>query len=151
MCLCSWGLSVFSSCNIFIARFWYQGNDGLVNWVKKCSLLLFLGILCVDFILFLFLKRFYLFIGDTQKEREREAETQAEGEAGSTQGARCGTRSWDSRITPWAEDRRLTADQPRDPPCSAFLSVISLLSWKAKKQNLRATDNYTVYIKCIIC
>ena len=38
----------------------------------------------------------------TQREREREAETQAEGEAGSMQGARCGTRSSVSRITPWA-------------------------------------------------
>ena len=35
-------------------------------------------------------------------EREREAETQTEGEAGSMQGARRGTRSWVSRITPWA-------------------------------------------------
>ena len=34
---------------------------------------------------------------------EREAETQAEGEAGSMQGARYGTRSRVSRITPWAE------------------------------------------------
>ena len=33
---------------------------------------------------------------------EREAETQAEGEAGSMQGARRGTRSWVSRITPQA-------------------------------------------------
>ena len=33
----------------------------------------------------------YLFMRDTA--REREAETQAEGEAGSLQGARCGTRS----------------------------------------------------------
>ena len=37
------------------------------------------------------------------KDTEREAETQAEGEAGSTQGARCGTQSQVSRITPWAE------------------------------------------------
>ena len=36
-------------------------------------------------------------------ETEREAETQAEGEAGSMQGARCGTQSWVSRIRPWAE------------------------------------------------
>ena len=36
-------------------------------------------------------------------DREREAETQAEGEAGSMQGAQCGTRSQDSKITPWAE------------------------------------------------
>ena len=35
--------------------------------------------------------------------RERGAETQAEGEAGSMQGARHGTRSWVSRIIPWAE------------------------------------------------
>ena len=32
--------------------------------------------------------------------RERKTETQAEGEAGSMQGAGCGTQSRDSRITP---------------------------------------------------
>ena len=48
-----------------------------------------------------FFLRFYLFIHE--REREREAETQTEGEAGSMQGTRCGTRSWLSRITPWAE------------------------------------------------
>ena len=37
------------------------------------------------------------------REREREAENQAEGEEGSTQGARCGTRSRVSRITAQAE------------------------------------------------
>ncbi|XP_038400680.1 cyclin-dependent kinase inhibitor 3 isoform X2 [Canis lupus familiaris] len=37
-----------------------------------------------------------------QRERERGAETQAEAEAGSMQGARRGTRSRVSRITPWA-------------------------------------------------
>ena len=31
------------------------------------------------------------------------------------QGARCGTRSQVSRITPWAEGRRQTAEPPRDP------------------------------------
>ena len=41
----------------------------------------------------------YLFMTDI-REREREAETQAEGEAGSMQGAQCGTRSQDSRIMP---------------------------------------------------
>ena len=44
-----------------------------------------------------FFFKIYLFIHS-----EREAETQAEGEAGSMQGARHGTRSWVSRITPWA-------------------------------------------------
>ena len=48
-------------------------------------------------------------------EREREAETQAEGEAGSTQGARGGTRFWVSRVTPWAEGRRSTTEQPGCP------------------------------------
>ena len=48
-------------------------------------------------------------------EREREAETQAEGEAGSTQGARRGPRPWVSRIAPWAEGRRSTAEPPRPP------------------------------------
>ena len=37
------------------------------------------------------------------RDTERKAETQAEGEAGPMQGAWCGTRSWVSRITPWAE------------------------------------------------
>ena len=36
-------------------------------------------------------------------EREREAETQAEGEEGALQGARCGTRSRDPRVMPWAK------------------------------------------------
>ena len=36
-------------------------------------------------------------------ERVRDAETQAEGEAGSMQGARRGTQSRVSRITPWAK------------------------------------------------
>ena len=45
-----------------------------------------------------FLKRFYLFIHERHKERE--AEIKAEGEAGSMQGARCGTRSGDSEIKP---------------------------------------------------
>ena len=40
----------------------------------------------------------YLFM----RHRQREAETQAEGEAGSMQGARCGTRSRVSRIMPRA-------------------------------------------------
>ena len=39
---------------------------------------------------------------DTERERETETETQAEGEAGSMQGARCGTPSWISRIIPQA-------------------------------------------------
>ena len=46
---------------------------------------------------------------------QREAETQAEREVGSMQGAGRRTRSWDSRIRPWAEDKCQTAEPPRDP------------------------------------
>ena len=48
-------------------------------------------------------------------DREREAETQAEGEADSMPGVQRRTRSWDSRIMPWAKGRRQTAEPPRDP------------------------------------
>ena len=37
------------------------------------------------------------------RDTQRGAETQAGGERGSMQGARHGTGSWVSRITPWAE------------------------------------------------
>ena len=60
-----------------------------------------------------FLKDFYLFIHD--RHTQREAETQAEGEAGSTQGARCRTRSQVSRIMLWAKGRRPTTEPPRLP------------------------------------
>ena len=51
-----------------------------------------------DIFIFYFFKDFiYLFMRDT--EREREVETQAEEEAGSMQGARCGTRSRDPGTT----------------------------------------------------
>ena len=46
------------------------------------------------------------------RDTEREAETQAEGEAGSMQGARLGTRSWVSRIRPWAERGAKLLSQP---------------------------------------
>ena len=50
------------------------------------------------------------------RDREREREREAEREAGSMQGAQRGTQSHDSRITPWAEGRHLTAEPPRHPP-----------------------------------
>ena len=58
-----------------------------------------------------FLRCICLFMRDTG----REAETQAEGEAGSLWGARCGTRSQEPRITPWAKGRRSTTELPRFP------------------------------------
>ena len=48
------------------------------------------------------------------RDSEKEAESQAEGEAGSTQGARCGTQSRESRITPQAKGRRSTAEPSRE-------------------------------------
>ena len=67
-----------------------------------------------------FFFNFYLFMIGTQWEREREAETQAEGEAGSMQGAPCGTRSRVSRTTPWAKGRHQTAEPSRDPHSFIF-------------------------------
>ena len=52
---------------------------------------------------------------EREREKEREAETQAEGEAGSMQGARRGTRSWVSRIRPWAEGGTKLLSQPGCP------------------------------------
>ena len=57
------------------------------------------GLWCTDcvFVCFFLFKDFiYLFMRDT----EGEAETQADGEAGSMQGAQCGTQSRDSKMTP---------------------------------------------------
>ena len=53
----------------------------------------------------------------TEKEREREAEAQAEGEAGSMQGARCGTRSRVSRIMSWAKGSAEPLDHLGCPRC----------------------------------
>ena len=49
------------------------------------------------------------------RDTERERETQAEGGAGSVQGARRGTRSRVSRITPWAEGGAKPLSHPGCP------------------------------------
>ena len=54
------------------------------------------------------------------RDPEREAETQAEGDAGSMQGARCGTRSQDPRVTPRAEGRHPTTEPPGAPNALIF-------------------------------
>ena len=46
---------------------------------------------------------------------EREAEIQAMEEAGSMQGAQCGTWSHDSGIMPWAKSKHSTTERPRHP------------------------------------
>ena len=55
-----------------------------------------------------------------ERHTEREAETQAEGEPDSMQGARCGTRSLDSRLTLWPEGRQQTAEPCRCPRTFRF-------------------------------
>ena len=66
-------------------------------------------------LLFFFFKDLFIYLFMIDTEIEREAETQEEGEAGPMLGARRGTRSRDSRIVPWAKGRRQTAEHPRDP------------------------------------
>ena len=91
---------------------------------------LFPGRVCINLILmmkplyavfklqikFIFFFRFYLFI----HKRHKEAETRAEGEAGSLQGARCGTRSQGPGITTWAKGRCSTTETPRCPYLLVF-------------------------------
>ena len=86
---------------------------------------------------------FYLFIysWETQSEREREAVTQAEGEAGSMQGAWHGTRSWNSRIMPWAEGRHSTAEPPGRPYVCVLNRVRTHAVWK-EAGTLRFWDMY---------
>ena len=50
-----------------------------------------------------------------EREAETQAEGEAEGEAGSMQGPRCGTRSRDSRIMPWAEGGAKPLSHPGCP------------------------------------
>ena len=49
------------------------------------------------------------------RKEKKERRTQAEGEAGSMQGARCGTRFWVSRIMPWAEGSAKPLGHPGCP------------------------------------
>ena len=63
-----------------------------------------------------------------EREREREAETQAEGEARSMQGARRGTRSWVSRIMPWAEGGIKPLSHPGIPPQTFLKKIIYLFT-----------------------
>ena len=59
-------------------------------------------------------------------------------------GARRGTRFRDSRITPWAKDRRQTTEPPRDPLTYIYnhtLNEISSLLQKTPQQaNLQTQD-----------
>ena len=94
------------------------GSDFLYPVVLSTENNLFFHVKAIQNIRFRsFFKDFiYVFMRDTQID----AETPAEGEAGSTQGARCGTRSRVCRITPWAEGRHQTSEAPRHPKVGLF-------------------------------
>ena len=77
--------------------------------------------------LFFFKDFTYLFMRDTGGERERERQKEAEGEAGSMQGARHGTRSQVSRITPCGEGGAKPLSHPGFPRL-LFLTFRTLLA-----------------------
>ena len=69
---------------------------------------------------------------DTERGRERGTDT--EGEAGSMQEAQHGTRSWVSRIIPWAEGGAKLLSHPGCPECNLKIKIRN----KSKDQsNLR--------------
>ena len=61
-----------------------------------------------------------LFIYSLETHTHTEAETQAEGETGSTQGARRGTRSRVSRISPWTNGGAKPLSHPGSPVAYSF-------------------------------
>ena len=86
-------------------------------------------------LLLLFFKDFYLFMRDTERERQ----TQAEGEAGSMQGAWHGTQSPISRITPWvAGSTKLLCHRgcPENQLLKMYPKSIYTETWKNLGPNL---------------
>ena len=106
------------------------------------------------FVIYLSFLKIYLFVRDT----EREAETQAEGEAGSMQGARCGTRSQYPEIMTSAKGRCSTAEPPRHPNIPLLLKSkatlaygdgdIALTSHKGKGQPLKPGSLTSGPVRC---
>ena len=78
-------------------------------------------------------------------EREREAETQAEGEAGSMQGARRGTPSQVSRITPWAEGGAKPLSHPGCPKDWSFKFYFNLINPNPKKNHCLHGKNLFIF------
>ena len=83
----------------------------------------------------------YFFMRDTQ----REAETQAEGKARSTQGAWCETRSQDSGVMPWTQERDSPTEPPRRPRTSGFLRH------RTQKRNITSKNIlYWLYVGILV-
>ena len=76
----------------------------------------------------------------------RDTEKEAEEEAGSMQEALCGTLSQDSRITPWAEGRCLTAEPPRHPKNFFFFLRFYLFiherDWRERRERERERQRH---------
>ena len=79
----------------------------------------------------------------TERERERSAETQAKGEAGSMQGARRGTRSWVSRIRPWAEDGAKSPSHLGCPKMIVFYFFLNILFYLFMRDTEREREAET--------
>ena len=60
------------------------------------------------------------------KNIEKEAETQAEGEAGSSEGAQCGTQSQDPGITPKADAPPLSHPGAPPPTFGGFMQKLPI-------------------------
>ena len=84
---------------------------------------------------FIFILRFYLFRRDAQRGRDIDKGRRSRLYAG----AWCGTRSQNSRITPWAKGRRSTTEPP-DVPIHTFLRNISMITSVAPFEELAAAN-----------
>ena len=95
--------------------------------------------------------KIYLFMRDTEKERE--AETQAEEEASSMQGTRRGTWSWVFRIRPWAEGGTKPLNHPGCPMSDKFYKTLwffsceIFLSFLGKFRRIIYVSVYTYTLK----
>ena len=100
-------------------------------------------------VVFFFKDFIYLFMRNT----EREAETQAEGEAGSLRGARCGTQSQVSRITPWTEGGAKLLSHRGCLEHLPLVQVMVLGSWDQvlHRAPLREPASPSVYVLASLC
>ena len=109
-----WGLSTLSFWNGKLWRIWTEAWCDLTN--SKCFTLAAVWRI-------FFLKILFVYSWEIQRERGRDTGRGRgrEREAGSMQGAWCGTRSRVSGIMPWAEGRRQTPEPPGCPLCGELI------------------------------
>ena len=73
-------------------------------------------------------------------ERERGRDTGIGRSRLHASGARCGIRSWVSRIAPWAKGRRQTAAPPRDPHLFIFKYLFTYLGKRCLRERGRGRE-----------